>query len=254
MKTFKKAETLDDVKERIHEIVDYCKEVESPLGYFAALYIDVANNIERAIEKGDFDDNERLKKMDVNFVNYYIHAMNCAFNDQEAPDHWQVAIDASKKDEVIVLKHLFVAMNAHINYDLSNAVNDTVPKEDIIEFKGDFHKVNAILFALLNKVQDDVSNIFHPLKWYLTFGRTFDNLIIRILMGHMRDDAFAFTSTLALCRNEQVTSINGERMKEVSTLSEKILYHKKWWLRLIVKVIRLFEVGTPSQKISQLLK
>ena len=135
MKTIEEAKTLEDVKLRIEEILDYCYENSNSLGYFAALYTKVATNIENAINKGEFEDNERLKALDIHFVNYYIRAMNSAFKGEPAPKHWQVAIDASTHSHVLVLEHIFAAMNAHINYDLSNAVHDAVDSKDLIHFK-----------------------------------------------------------------------------------------------------------------------
>lgn len=254
MALFKKAEKLSDVRERIHEILTYCQEKESPLGYFAALYTTVAKAIEDSIINKEYDDNEQLARMDVNFVNYYIHAMNCAFSDQPAPAHWQIAIDAAKKPDFLVLEHLFIAMNAHINYDLSNAANDTVPTDRMLDFRQDFFRVNKILFSLLDRVQTDVSYIFHPLKWYLRFGRQLDDKIIALIMGQMRGDAYEFTCVLSLCNEVQKEQINKEKRDLVVKLSQKIIFHKSWIINAIIRLARLLERGSVTYKIDQLLK
>lgn len=254
MALFKKAEQLSDVRERIHEILAYCRKQKSPLGYFAALYTTVAKAIEDSILNKEYDDNEQLARMDVNFVNYYIHAMNCAFSDQAAPAHWQVAIDAAKKSDYLVLEHLFVAMNAHINYDLSNAANDTVPAERMLDFRQDFFRVNNILFSLLDRVQTDVSFIFHPLKLYLRFGRQLDDKIIALIMGRMRGNAYEYTCVLALCNEAQKEQVNQEQMEQVVKLSQKIIFHSNWLINAIIRLARLLERGTVAYKIDQLLK
>jgi len=254
MDLFKKAEKLPDVLARIEEILDHCRKAESPLGYFAALYTKVAKAIEQGVEKGDFDDNERLERLDVHFVNYYIHAMNCAFSGAPAPAHWQLAVDAAKKPETLVLEHLFLAMNAHINYDLSNAVHDSVKPEDIISFKPDFLRVNAILFGLLDDVQEDVARFVKPLKWYLSFGEKADDLFISFVMKQMRNDAFGFACILALCNETEIEKENAARMEEVVQAGKKMVYIKKWWIKAVIMVIRLFERGTVNSKIDDLLK
>ena len=252
--TFNKAEKLSDVSARIEEILAYCRKVESPLGYFAALYTKVARAIEEGVKKREFDDNERLAVLDVNFVNYYIHAMNCAFSGEPAPAHWQVAIDLVNKPHALVLEHLFLAMNAHINYDLSNAVHDTVKREDMIAFKGDFLRVNQILFSLLDDVQEDVARFVEPLKRYLRFGEKLDDKIISYVMKHMRNDAFAYACILSLCNEEECQQENAARMEEVADAGEKIVSPPKWWMRAILLFIRLFERGTVNSKIDNLLK
>lgn len=252
--TLKKAEKLSDVKARIEEVLTYCREIESPLGYFAALYTKVAAAIEEGIEKKEFDNNERLAELDICFVNYYVEAMNCAFSGTPAPAHWQQAIDLAKQPSALVLEHLFLAMNAHINYDLSNAVHDTVKPEDMIAFKGDFLRVNKILFSLLDEVQDDVARFVEPLKRYLRFGEKLDDEIISYVMKHMRNDAFAYACILSLCNAEECLRENAIRMEEVAEAGKKISSPPKWWMHAILWVIRLFERGSVSSKIDNLLK
>ncbi len=251
---FKKAEVLQDVQGRIGEILTYCIEKNSPLGYFAALYTSVARNIEAAVNNKTFDDNERLARMDVNFVNIYIRAMNCAFTNQPAEPHWQVAIDAAAKSKILVIEHLFICMNNHINIDLGNAVYETVKPSEILDFKNDFIKVNNILFSLLDDVQKNVSNIFFPLKWYLRFGQKFDVEIISLVMGHIRNDAFAFSCILALCNEAQRANENKFQMRDVIDTNNDIINHKQWWLNALLWLIRIFETGTVKKKIDQLLK
>lgn len=254
MDLFTKAEKLTDVRARIAEILDHCRKVESPLGYFAALYTKVAAAIEERVEQGKFDDNERLATLDVHFVNYYIFAMNCAFSGAPAPAHWQLAIDAAKKPGTLVLEHLFLAMNAHINYDLSNAVHDSVKPEDMIGFKGDFLQVNGILFSLLDDVQEDVARFVTPLKWYLSIGEKADDKVISLVMKQMRNDAFAFACILALCDARYLERENAERMAEVVEAGKKIVIHKKWWIKALFLFVRLLERGTVNSKIDNLLK
>lgn len=255
MTIFQKAENLQDVKGRISDILKYCEEKESPLGFFAALYTLVANKIEEAIENGTFDNSEKLIRMDVNFVNLYIDAMNCAFSGQDAESHWQIAIDAAKSSKYVVLQHLFLCMNAHINFDLANAVNQTVQKDETLNFKSDFMKVNAILFGLLDEVQENVSNIFHPLKWYLKFGKKLGDKVLSVGMGTMRSEAFSFTCVLALANDNERRTENEIQQEQVVKLSQLIISQDNtWYLKLIVKMVRLMESGTVKDKIENLLK
>lgn len=255
MIAFQKAEQLEDVKGRIHQILTHCVEVESPLSYFAALYSIVAQKIEAAIDNKIFDNNERLAQMDIRFVNYYIDAMNCAFSGQPAEPHWQLVIDASKNKQYLLIQHLLIAMNAHINYDLANAVRDTIEAEKTLGFKGDFMKVNAILFSLLDDVQLSVSHIFHPLNWYLKFGMAFDDKFISAIMGHMRNDAFSFTCILALADEKQKTIENQERQQQVVALSKKILTRgEQFHLKGLFLLTRSLERGSIQAKTDKLLK
>lgn len=249
---FQKAEKLSDVKDRVEQILSYCRQHNSPLGYFAALYCKVAHAIEAHVKEQKFDDNDRLAQLDVNFVNYYVHAMNCAFSGEPAPPHWQVAIDLARDKDALVLEHLTVGMNAHINYDLGHAVYDSVPAEDIIGFQPDFLKVNAILFSLLDDVQKDVSTFMVILRWYLSFGQKLDDQAIKVVMRFMRNDAFGFACILALCNEEEKASHEQQRMQEVVELSDKITKQKPW-LNELLKLVRFMESDSVKSRIDDLL-
>ncbi len=251
---FKEAEKLSDVLERIRDILEYFRAAENPLGYFAALYTKVAHGIEQAIHNEAFDDNARLATLDIHFVNYYIRAMNAAIAGKPAPAHWQLAVDAAQKPGVPVLDHLFLTMNAHINFDLSNAVADSIPASDVIGFKGDFLKVNDILFSLLDNVQADVARFVYPLRWYLRLGEKADDRLLTLVMKLMRNDAYAFACMLALCTEEERAVENQIRMQEVVQAGQKLLAPKAWWATLLIHVADSLEQGNVRSKIDQLLK
>lgn len=251
---FNYAEKLSDVAKIIVEIKDECKRVQSPLGYFAALYIHVAEAIEQKVHEKAFEDNDRLAAVDIAFVNLYIEAMNAAFAGRLAKPHWQIVIDASKSDQPLVLEYLLISMNAHIDYDLSAAAAKVVSKDEMIGFQTDFERINAILFSLLDKVQNDVANIFIPLKWYLKIGRKLDDNILKAVMSHIRDDAFANACLLALCTPEQWATFSEIKMQEVATLSTKLLNQKSSFIRTVLKWVSRNERGTVAQKIDKLLQ
>lgn len=251
---FKYAQQLSDVAFIITEIKDECVKTQSPLGYFAALYIHVAQAIEQKVKEKAFEDNERLVSVDVTFVNLYIEAMNAAFANKPAKPHWQVVIDAAKSKSPLVLEYLLISMNAHINYDLSAAAAKAVKKEEMIGFQTDFERINAILFSLLDKVQDDVASIFTPLKWYLKIGRKLDDTILRAVMSHIRDDAFANACLLSLCTENQWTVWSDQKMNEVAVLSRQLLHQRSNFVRIILRWVRHNERGTVAQKIDKLLR
>jgi hypothetical protein len=57
-------ETIDDVLGALREVVDDCIGTGSRIGYFAALYRQVALAVKRAIDDGVFDDGERMSRLE----------------------------------------------------------------------------------------------------------------------------------------------------------------------------------------------
>ena len=71
-----RAETIDEIIERITEIVDEAKEDRSRIGYFPALYRKVTIRVKQGIEEGFFDDGERMERLDVIFARRYLDAFD----------------------------------------------------------------------------------------------------------------------------------------------------------------------------------
>lgn len=252
---FQPAEKLPDVLARIVQIREYFVAQNSPLAYFAALYTKVAQAIEANIEQGNmFDDNARMARMDVHFVNLYIDAMNAAAANTPALPHWQLVIDTAKDNQVLVLEHMFLAINAHINYDLAIAADETCTTPEIMSFKADFNRINDILFKLVDVVQTDFSLFFHPLKWYLKLGRQLDDRILTLALGGIRSDSWGFACEMALCNAEQKKTLKTNRMDLVVSLGKVIINPKIWWMSVLLFIARRIERGTVASRTKDLLK
>ena len=68
------ADTIDEVVERLTEIVEWSRAANSRLGYFAALYRKVTVKVHEGIADGFFDEGDRMERLDVIFANRYLEA------------------------------------------------------------------------------------------------------------------------------------------------------------------------------------
>ena len=66
--------SIDDIVIDLSKIVDWARENKSRIGYFAAMYRKVTSAIKAAIETGEFEDAERMARLDVVFAQRYIDA------------------------------------------------------------------------------------------------------------------------------------------------------------------------------------
>src|SRR6202008_4811607 len=90
-------------------------------GYFAALYYKVTSRVRDGIHNGEFEDGARMEKLDVLFASRYLDAYTKWRNGQQPSLSWQTAFESTKRSSVLVLQHLLLGMNAHINLDLGIA-------------------------------------------------------------------------------------------------------------------------------------
>ena len=159
-----KAETIDEVIHSLTRIIEWAKQNKSRSGYFAALYRKVTIRVKEGIAGGEFEDGERMKRLDVIFANRYLEAFEQYHSRKETTVSWKLAFDTCKRWRPIVLQHLLVGMNAHIDLDLGIAAAETVHPDKLIELKNDFHKINEILASLVNGMQDELAQVWPLLK------------------------------------------------------------------------------------------
>lgn len=137
--------TIDDVLVRLDAIVDDCRRRADRRGMFAALYRRVTRAVKRGIQSGRFADGPRMDRIDVAFARRYLDAYDARIAGQPITRAWQVAFDAAERSGYLILQHLLVGMNAHINLDLGIAAAYTCPGPLLCELRPDYDVINDIL-------------------------------------------------------------------------------------------------------------
>lgn len=154
--------SIDDVLWNLTQIVDWCWDKNSRLGYFAALYRKVTLRIKSGIDNGLFEDGQRLERLDVIFARRYIEAFNQHRQGARPTQAWDYAFRAAGRTEPMIMQHLLLGMNAHINLDLGIAAAEISRGQDLDSLQRDFFEVNQVLAGLLDEVQEEV-NVSSPL-------------------------------------------------------------------------------------------
>lgn len=242
-------ETIEEVIERLDQIVKSSEKNGSRLGYFAALYKRVTVTVKNRIDEQYFDDNERMERLDVVFANRYLIAYDAYQNGQPCTQSWQLAFDETKRWKPLVLQHLFGGMNAHIGLDLGIAAATIEP--DILSLRGDFEKINAVLASLVDEVQSELSS-FWPLLKPVDFiaGRT-DEALANFAMEIAREAAWKVALDYSALSEEAREAYIQERDQKVVNFG-RTLYRPGWLLSFAVFMFRLFEFGSIKRKIRAL--
>lgn len=242
------ATTIDEVIAQLTAIVEWSKENNSRLGYFAALYRKVTIQVKKGIQDNYFDDGQRMERLDVIFANRYIHACYQYLTSQTPTESWVKAFDASERWWPIVLQHLLIGMNAHINLDLGIATAETVAPDKLPDLQGDFNKINEVLANLVGGVQDELAEIWPILGLMNRYLGSVETAIINFSMEKARDAAWAFATELAPLSEQQRNNAINNKDAEMANFSN-IIMHPGITGSLIVKIVRLGERGTIRQRI-----
>ena len=186
-----KPRTIDGVIERLDEIIEWSLENKSRLGYFPALYRKVTVAVKEKIEAGNFfDDDERMERLDVIFANRYLDAFDRHRKGLPTTHSWNYSFGVADQWWPIVLQHLLLGMNAHINLDLGIAAAQTVKASQLHELHDDFNRINKVLADLVGEVQGELAQIWRTLRFFNRYLGDVQNALINFSMDKARDEAW----------------------------------------------------------------
>jgi len=247
------ANTIEEVIEQLDDIIKTSIHDESSLGYFAALYQNVTVTVKNKLGQNYFDDDQRMEKLDVVFANRYLESYSAYKKELTTTKSWDVTFQASKNKKLIVLQHLLLGMNAHINLDLGIAAAEITNASTISNLQSDFNKINEILSSLVEDVQQDLAKIWPTLLKILKLSNKVDNFLADFSMKLARDGAWKFANELSTIKGK--TNKEQEILKRDDKISElsKLITKQGIIVRIIFAIIRWGERGKTSEKIKTLM-
>lgn len=247
----KQATTISQVISMLDEIILDSETKQNPLGYFAALYRKVTQKVKEGIAENYFDDGPRMEKLDVVFANRYIAAYYAYQAGESVTDSWKCAFGLSTQYWPIVLQHLLIGMNAHINLDLGIAAAEIMQGRKIDNLEADFNKINEVLSSLVHDLQQDLAVIWPTLGFILKWTGKFDDLLTDFSMKLARDGAWKFATSLADKPTEQWDVLIKDRDQKVAR-NAGIVSNPGIVISTVFAIIRLGEKGSISERIGVL--
>jgi hypothetical protein len=241
--------TIEEVINRLTEIIDQSKKQNSPLGYFAVLYRKVTIRVRDGILNQEFADNPRMEKLDVLFAQRYIRAYDQWAAGKTPTQSWEIAFSAGERKKPLIIQHLLLGINAHINLDLGIAAVETVASEPLDTLKTDFDAINNILAEMVDDVQDRIGKV-SPLFGMLDplAGRS-DEYLANFSINLARDGAWQFAAELygegAAIKEKRIQ----DRDAVIAAIAGYLASPKSKWIKAIIKVIRWFETKNVSRVI-----
>src|SRR5687768_4780474 len=159
-------DTIDGVLGRLNGLLDEAIRHGRRIGYFVALYERVTANVRHALIAGNvFDDAPRMERLDVIFANRFLEAWDRHAAGLKPTDSWAVAFDRLDDPGPLVVQHLMLGMNAHINLDLGIAAATVAPTRPQLEaLHDDFNRINDVLARLVKIVEVQLTTICPPLS------------------------------------------------------------------------------------------
>jgi len=247
--------TIRDVLTELDEIIELTVEDNSPLLIFAFVYRQTTAKIAAGIQNGRFENAARMEDFDVNFAKRYIDAYWQYREGKPVAFSWEIAFQAAEDSngaDLIILQHLLLGMNAHINLDLGIAAANSVPGDQINSLKHDFMKVNDLLEELIDEMQQRISRV-SPLMFLLDWiGQRDDEAIINFSITKARDFAWQLAQRLAHSDEEEQENVIRRTDEHIAGLAKLIAYPPGFLIPKVLSVIRFFEEKDNSVLIEKL--
>jgi hypothetical protein len=243
--------TIDEVIARMDQIVAECKSKSSRIGYFAVLYRQVTIRIKNGILNSEFEDNPRMEKLDVLFAKRFIDAYDAFQSGQKPTASWNHAFEAANSSKHLVLQHLLLGINSHINLDLGIAAVETVDNSDLALLQNDFNKINAVLAELVDGVKNNIGTISPFFNSIIRFAKGKEEILVNFSIKLARDGAWKFANKYQ--RAEDKMDALQKRDKSIAFLA-KGLTNPGLKLRFWVWLIGLSEWKSVPEIMDQLTK
>lgn len=245
------AETIDDVLEALDRIVAASRDRADRMGYFAALYRKVTREVKRGVAEGYFEDGPRMERLDVVFANRYLEAVETWKRGERPTEPWALAFEACADWRPIVLQHLLLGMNAHINLDLGVAAAEVSPGPAIEGLREDFCRINNVLASLVDPVEQELAQAWAPLAFLDRVVGRVDEHIIDFSMVKARDAAWDLARELALA-GDGLRPLRIRQQERWAGVMARLVGRPRGVAKLALMGVRLTERGGVAQLIRAL--
>jgi Family of unknown function (DUF5995) len=122
--------TVAAVVARMQERLDQLPAGKAHRAAFLGTYLRTTEAVGDAVDSGSFEDPEWVERWDVVFAELYLaaHDADLAGDPTRVPRPWRLAFQAPP--ELPALRHVLLGINAHVNYDLPQAMLAVISPAD----------------------------------------------------------------------------------------------------------------------------
>ena len=115
--------SIDALIGRMEALLGPLEAAGDPRRFFHATYLRTTRAVRDALNAGRFGDPDWVERWDVAFADLYLDALRADSAGAAVPGPWAVAFRTGRQHPAApALRHVLLGMNAHINYDLPQAL------------------------------------------------------------------------------------------------------------------------------------
>jgi hypothetical protein len=197
------ATSIADVLSHLETIKSEASRQRSKIGYFAAVYLRITQTVKRRLDEGGFLDPDWVTKLDVTFANRYLRAVAQFRAGQLDCRSWQLAFDAASLHRPVILQHVLLGINAHINFDLGIATAQCA-SPSLSEHEQDFDTVNKCAAVEVASLQNRLGRLSPLIRVFDEVnGKAADGTVVNFGIDRARDQAWEVAELLTCLPQSQ---------------------------------------------------
>jgi len=174
--------------------------------YFHATYQRTTIAVAEQIKRGGFADPGWVERWDVAFADLYLDALEATLAGQRPARPWDIAFSAPA--DLPALRHVLLGMNAHINYDLPQALLAVITDEEfgdaalLARREADHQAIDGVLASRVGAEDDELARISGPPPLLDRLLRPFNRLGTQRFLREARVKVWVNAITLNRARRQ----------------------------------------------------
>ena len=187
-------------------LLESLRATGDPRRYFHATYQRTTIAVAEELQRGGFADPEWVERWDVAFADLYLDALQTALAGREPARPWAIAFGAPA--DLPALRHVLLGMNAHINYDLPQALLAVITDEQfddpvLLERReADHQAIDTVLASRVAAEDDELTAISGPGSLLDRLLRPFNRLGTQRFLREAREKVWANAIALSRARRQ----------------------------------------------------
>ena len=197
---------IDELIGRMAALLEPLKAAGDQRQYFHATYQRTTVAVAEELKRGGFADPEWVERWDVVFADLYLDALGAALAGREPTRPWAIAFGAPAG--LPALRHVLLGMNAHINFDLPQALVAVITDEQfddsalLARREADHKAIDSVLASRVAAEDDELTEISGPGTLLDRLLRPLNRLATQRFLREAREKVWANAIALSQARRQ----------------------------------------------------
>jgi len=197
---------IDELIARMAALLGPLQAAGDQRQYFHATYQRTTIAVADELKRGGFTDTEWVEQWDVAFADLYLDALQTALAGEEPTRPWAIAFGAPAG--LPALRHVLLGMNAHINYDLPQALLAVITDEQfddpvlLARREADHRAIDNVLASRVAAEDDELTSASGPSTLLDRLLRPLNRLGTQRFLREARQKVWANAIALSRARRQ----------------------------------------------------